>query len=66
MSDNEDECHVCKDTGEVICCDTCPKVFHLACLGLKETPDGEWSCIDCLYKINNERQTRSRAKKMGR
>jgi hypothetical protein len=24
-----------KDTGEVICCDTCPKVFHLGCLGLK-------------------------------
>lgn len=29
---NEDWCAVCLDGGEpVLCCDNCPKVFHLKC-----------------------------------
>ena len=28
---NEDYCAVCKNGGELLCCDTCPRVFHLQC-----------------------------------
>ncbi|KAM9128254.1 autoimmune regulator [Pangshura tecta] len=46
---NDDECAVCRDGGELICCDGCPKAFHLACLmpPLTEIPSGTWRCISC-------------------
>uniref|UniRef100_A0A8D2KCZ7 Autoimmune regulator n=1 Tax=Urocitellus parryii TaxID=9999 RepID=A0A8D2KCZ7_UROPR len=47
---NEDECAVCRDGGELICCDGCPRAFHLACLSppLREIPSGTWRCACCL------------------
>ncbi|XP_042758870.1 autoimmune regulator [Panthera leo] len=47
---NEDECAVCRDGGELICCDGCPRAFHLACLSppLREIPSGTWRCYTCL------------------
>ncbi|XP_064373252.1 autoimmune regulator [Dromaius novaehollandiae] len=46
---NEDECAACGDGGELICCDGCPKAFHLACLvpPLTEIPSGTWRCLSC-------------------
>lgn len=29
--ENEDFCAVCLNGGELLCCDYCPKVFHLSC-----------------------------------
>uniref|UniRef100_A0A8C7AR13 Autoimmune regulator n=1 Tax=Neovison vison TaxID=452646 RepID=A0A8C7AR13_NEOVI len=47
---NEDECAVCRDGGELICCDGCPRAFHLACLSppLRDIPSGTWRCSRCL------------------
>ncbi|XP_015596878.1 E3 ubiquitin-protein ligase TRIM33 [Cephus cinctus] len=49
---NEDWCAVCMDGGDaVLCCDKCPKVFHLYCHipKLKSFPDESetWQCMLC-------------------
>jgi len=28
---NEDYCAVCQNGGDLLCCDNCPKVFHIKC-----------------------------------
>lgn len=33
--------------GDLICCDLCPRVFHVKCVGLKELPQGDWICPEC-------------------
>ncbi|XP_078076857.1 tripartite motif-containing protein 66 isoform X3 [Mustelus asterias] len=47
--DNEDYCAVCLNGGELLCCDRCPKVFHLGCHvpSLLSFPMGEWLCTLC-------------------
>ncbi|TSK13189.1 Transcription intermediary factor 1-alpha [Bagarius yarrelli] len=46
---NEDWCAVCQNGGELLCCDKCPKVFHLSCHIpiLNASPSGEWYCTFC-------------------
>uniref|UniRef100_A0A8C7JM60 RING-type E3 ubiquitin transferase n=1 Tax=Oncorhynchus kisutch TaxID=8019 RepID=A0A8C7JM60_ONCKI len=46
---NEDWCAVCNNGGELLCCDRCPKVFHITCHipTLKCSPSGEWMCTFC-------------------
>ncbi|KAI1883385.1 hypothetical protein AGOR_G00230890 [Albula goreensis] len=46
---NEDWCAVCQNGGELLCCDKCPKVFHLTCHipTLPGSPSGEWFCSFC-------------------
>ncbi|XP_077576168.1 chromodomain-helicase-DNA-binding protein 4 isoform X3 [Stigmatopora nigra] len=53
-ADEEDDhhieyCRVCKDGGELLCCDTCPSSYHIHCLNppLPEIPNGEWICPRC-------------------
>ncbi|NXV50535.1 AIRE regulator, partial [Uria aalge] len=48
--ENEDECAACGDGGELICCDGCPRAFHLACLvpPLPCVPSGMWQCSSCV------------------
>ncbi|XP_028848579.1 E3 ubiquitin-protein ligase TRIM33 isoform X3 [Denticeps clupeoides] len=46
---NEDWCAVCQNGGELLCCEHCPKVFHITCHvpTLRCLPSGEWMCTFC-------------------
>ncbi|XP_002735005.1 E3 ubiquitin-protein ligase TRIM33-like [Saccoglossus kowalevskii] len=46
---NEDYCACCQNGGDLLCCDTCPKVFHLQCHipSLTATPKETWICGLC-------------------
>ena len=47
--EHADYCHLCKDGGELLCCDQCPLAFHMKCLipPMETIPDGEWVCPRC-------------------
>ncbi|KAL9979827.1 hypothetical protein ACROYT_G017544 [Oculina patagonica] len=47
--EHEDYCHTCGEDGDLICCDTCPLVFHKDCHQppLRNVPRGAWSCWQC-------------------
>uniref|UniRef100_A0A672MIV1 E3 ubiquitin-protein ligase TRIM33 n=1 Tax=Sinocyclocheilus grahami TaxID=75366 RepID=A0A672MIV1_SINGR len=53
---NEDWCGVCQNGGELLCCDRCPKVFHMTCHipTLKSSPSGDWMCTFCRSLTNPE------------
>ncbi|XP_066578642.1 chromodomain-helicase-DNA-binding protein 3 isoform X2 [Amia ocellicauda] len=48
--DHMEFCRVCKDGGELLCCDSCPSSYHIHCLNppLPEIPNGEWLCPRCM------------------
>ncbi|KAL7288976.1 hypothetical protein TKK_0016934 [Trichogramma kaykai] len=52
-ADDDDEhmefCRVCKDGGELLCCDSCTSAYHTHCLNppLDDIPDGDWKCPRC-------------------
>ena len=47
--DHMEFCRVCKDGGELLCCDACPSAYHTHCLNppLSNIPDGDWHCPRC-------------------
>ncbi|RLN20488.1 hypothetical protein BBJ28_00020292 [Nothophytophthora sp. Chile5] len=49
LDTNLDYCEVCLGAGDLVCCDKCPRSFHLACLHMKESdlPEGDWQCKQC-------------------
>ncbi len=42
-------CFVCKDGGELLCCESCPQSFHIDCLNppMSKMPVHEWFCARC-------------------
>ena len=55
-SKNDSYCWVCHDGGDVLCCDRCPRVFHVQCSGLVKAPEGdeEWFCPVCKVTFSVE------------
>ncbi|GER43251.1 chromodomain helicase DNA binding protein [Striga asiatica] len=48
------ECEVCELGGKLLCCDSCPRTYHLECLdpALKRIPTGKWECPTCCQQQN--------------
>ncbi|KAL5120960.1 hypothetical protein ACEQ8H_001148 [Pleosporales sp. CAS-2024a] len=51
-SESDDFCSACKGAGEFVCCETCPRVFHLLCCDppRAEVPDDAFFCYECRPK----------------
>ncbi|XP_011608535.2 E3 ubiquitin-protein ligase TRIM33 isoform X1 [Takifugu rubripes] len=73
--ESEDFCAVCLIGGDLLCCDRCPKVFHLSCHvpPLLSFPSGDWVCSLCRdsvlpeveYDCENERTSGEHAHSQG-
>lgn len=45
----DDHCRICHKLGDLVCCETCPAVFHLECVDppLDNVPAGDYQCNLC-------------------
>jgi len=58
-------CWICHKEGDVICCETCPRVFHVKCIQLEASPAEDWVCPECVLIMTAENMdTRSRAMRL--
>ncbi|KAH1130676.1 hypothetical protein J1N35_002054 [Gossypium stocksii] len=53
--ENDDLCSICLDGGNLLCCDTCPRAFHIECISLPCIPTGTWHCRYCQNTFQNEK-----------
>ncbi|UYV79248.1 BPTF [Cordylochernes scorpioides] len=46
---HDDHCRNCHKLGDLLCCETCPAVYHLACVDppLADVPTEDWMCAVC-------------------
>ncbi|XP_048847996.1 uncharacterized protein LOC125718290 [Brienomyrus brachyistius] len=55
--ENDDNCFICDDDDELVCCDSCPRSFHHKChiptLDV-ETLGDEWICTFCVMKSSQK------------
>lgn len=54
---SSDECMICDDGGDLLCCEYCPNVAHQICVGLKQdlSEDEVWICDACRDRITEAR-----------
>uniref|UniRef100_A0A8R1I745 Uncharacterized protein n=1 Tax=Caenorhabditis japonica TaxID=281687 RepID=A0A8R1I745_CAEJA len=47
--ENQNHCEECRQGGELILCDTCPRAYHGICIDpdMEAPPEGDWSCPHC-------------------
>ncbi|RDX79291.1 hypothetical protein CR513_40302, partial [Mucuna pruriens] len=54
-NDNDDLCIICEDGGDLLCCDGCPRAFHIDCVPLPCIPSGTWYCKYCQNVFQKDR-----------
>ncbi|GKY95530.1 hypothetical protein MPSEU_000514600 [Mayamaea pseudoterrestris] len=43
-----DHCIICKECGDILCCDSCPRAYHSQCIDDDDAPSGnKWACPAC-------------------
>ncbi|KAK3749084.1 hypothetical protein RRG08_034057 [Elysia crispata] len=65
--DNKNDyfCWLCHKEGLVVCCDLCPRVYHIKCLGRSDEPAKDWVCPECEFILKAECvETRSKVLSM--
>ncbi|XP_050899565.1 uncharacterized protein LOC127106299 isoform X7 [Lathyrus oleraceus] len=56
-ADSDGRCSICEQGGHLLCCDGCPRAFHLECVPLKSEPRCIWYCKYCCHNVyHNERR----------
>ena len=51
-------CFECGNGGVLVCCDTCDRAVHQACAGLREVPEGDFSCAVCVKEKEKQASTK--------
>jgi len=59
---NRDLCSICGMGGDLLCCDACPRVFHLQCAHLRVVPQGLWKCSACAIENKSNKHGTVRPK----
>ncbi|KAK7402099.1 hypothetical protein VNO78_14096 [Psophocarpus tetragonolobus] len=54
-NDNDDLCIICEDGGDLLCCDGCPRAFHIDCVPLPCISTGTWYCKYCQNVFQKDR-----------
>lgn len=60
---NENVCSKCFGPGELLCCDQCPRSYHISCVGAfaaQQANGDHWLCPTCL-KASKQASRRSSA-----
>ncbi|KAH9489881.1 hypothetical protein Btru_044487 [Bulinus truncatus] len=64
----DDHCRACHKLGDLLCCETCSAVYHLACVEppMQQVPDDDWVCSVCRsHQIKGVTDCVSEAEKSG-
>ncbi|XP_022313989.2 nucleosome-remodeling factor subunit BPTF-like isoform X2 [Crassostrea virginica] len=64
----DDHCRACHKLGDLLCCETCSAVYHLACVEppMEEVPEEDWVCTICkAHKVKGVTDCASEAEKSG-
>lgn len=52
----DENCYICEDGGNMLCCEGCSKVAHVKCLKLKKAPKDDWYCNDCQQSADESKE----------